>query len=209
MTERIRILIVDDHQMVRAGLRTMLELEPDFEVVGEVGDPRQALASVNELDPEIVLMDIKMPEMSGIELTRLLKEKRPDCSIVILTLYDEYLTQAIEAGADGYLQKDIKREELVRAIRAAHEGRSPLNLSLGQDRLAALAAAREGQGPALSERELAVLRLVASGASTTDIAEQLFLSQSSVKRSVAVIFEKLGVHNRSEAVSEAHKRNLI
>ncbi len=209
MTERIRILIVDDHQMVRAGLRTMLELEPDFEVVGEVGDPRQALASVNELDPEIVLMDIKMPEMSGIELTRLLKEKRPDCSIVILTLYDEYLTQAIEAGADGYLQKDIKREELVRAIRAAHEGRSPLNLSLGQDRLAALAAAREGQGPALSERELAVLRLVASGASTSDIAEQLFLSQSSVKRSVAVIFEKLGVHNRSEAVSEAHKRNLI
>ena len=209
MTERIRILIVDDHQLVRAGLRTMLELESDFEVVGEVGDPRQALASVDELDPEIVLMDIKMPEMSGIELTRLLKEKRPDCSIVILTLYDEYLTQAIEAGADGYLQKDIKREELVRAIRAAHEGRSPLNLSLGQDRLAALGAAREGQGLAMSERELAVLRLVASGAGTTAIAEQLFLSQSSVKRSVAVIFEKLGVHNRSEAVSEAHKRNLI
>ncbi len=209
MTERIRILIVDDHQLVRAGLRTMLELEPDFKVVGEVGDPRQALASVTELDPEIVLMDIQMPEMSGIELTRLLKEKRPDCSIVILTLYDEYLTQAIEAGADGYLQKDIKREELVRAIRAAHEGRSPLNLSLGQDRLAALAAAREGQGPAMSERELAVLRLVASGAGTTAIAEQLFLSQSSVKRSVAIIFEKLGAHNRSEAVSEAHKRNMI
>ncbi len=209
MTERIRILIVDDHQLVRAGLRTMLELEHDFEVVGEVADPRQALASVNELDPEIILMDIKMPEMSGLELTRLLKEKRPDCSIVILTLYDEYLTQAIEAGADGYLQKDIKREELVRAIRAAHEGRSPLNLSLSQSRLAALAAAHEGQGPLMSERELAVLKLVASGAGTTAIAEQLFLSQSSVKRSVAVIFDKLGVHNRSEAVSEAHKRNLL
>lgn len=209
MTERIRILIVDDHQLVRAGLRTMLELEHDFEVVGEVGDPRQALASVNELNPEIILMDIKMPEMSGLELTRLLKEKRPDCSIVILTLYDEYLTQAIEAGADGYLQKDIKREELVRAIRAAHEGRAPLNLSLSQSRLAALAAARQGQGPVMSERELAVLKLVASGAGTTAIAEQLFLSQSSVKRSVAVIFDKLGVHNRSEAVSEAHKRNLL
>ncbi len=209
MTERIRILIVDDHQLVRAGLRTMLEFEPDFNVVGEVGDPREAMASVAELDPEIVLMDIKMPGMSGIELTRLLKEKRPDCSVVILTFYDEYLTQAIEAGADGYLQKDIKREELVRAIRAAHEGRSPLNLSLSQDRLAALGAAREGQGLAMSERELAVLRLVASGAGTTAIAAQLFLSQSSVKRSVAVIFEKLGVHNRSEAVSEAHKRNLI
>ncbi len=207
--ERIRVFIVDDHQLVRAGLRTMLELEPDFQVVGEVGDPRDALASVTALDPAIVLMDIKMPEMSGLELTRLLKEKRPDCSVVILTFYDEYLTEAIEAGADGYLQKDIKREELVRAIRAAYEGRSPLNLSFGQDRLAALGAARDDQRLALSERELAVLRLVASGARTTAIAEQLSLSQSSVKRSVAVVFEKLGVHNRSEAVSEAHKRNLI
>ena len=209
MTERIRVFIVDDHQLVRAGLRTMLELEPDFQVVGEVGDPRDALPGVTTLQPEIVLMDIQMPEMSGIELTRLLKEKQPDCRIVILSFFDQYLAQAIEAGADGYLQKDIKREELVRAIRAAHEGRSPLNLSLGQDRLAALRATRDDEGPGMSKRELAVLKLVASGARTHAISEQLFLSESSVKRSVAVIFEKLGVHNRSEAVSEAHKQCLI
>jgi DNA-binding NarL/FixJ family response regulator len=126
----------------------------------------------------------------------------------MMTLYDEYLTQAIEAGAVGYLLKDIKREELIRAIRAAHEGRSPLNLSLSQDHLANLIA--EGQQQAqLSERELAIIRLIADGAPTREIARQLFLSEASVKRSIRLILEKLNVHNRSEAVSEAYKRRLI
>src|SRR4030067_1070125 len=136
--DAIRILLVDDHQVVREGLRRMLELETDFQVVGEAAEAKEALTQVELLSPEIILMDIKMPKVDGIELTRQLKEKYPVSKIIMLTLYDEYLTQAIEAGAVGYVLKDIKREELIRAIRAVHEGRSPLNRSLTQTQLTGL-----------------------------------------------------------------------
>ncbi|MBI2980678.1 MAG: response regulator transcription factor [Chloroflexi bacterium] len=208
--DNIRILIVDDHQVVREGLRRMLELEADLKVVGEASNAAEVLTQAGLLSPEVILMDIKMPGADGIEITRQLKEKYPACNVIMLTLYDEYLTQAIEAGAVGYLLKDIKREELVKAIRAVHEGRSPLNLSLSQKHLAELTVPAEGQQRAyLSERELVVLRLIADGVITRDIAKQLFLSEASVKRSVRIVFEKLGARNRSEAVSEAHKRKLI
>ncbi len=208
--DTIRILLVDDHQVVREGLRHMLELETDMEVVGEAADAKEAFTQVELLSPEVILMDIKMPGMSGIELTRQLKEKQPSCNVIMLTLYDEYLAQAIEAGAVGYLLKDIRREELIRAIRAVHQGRSLLDLSLSRDRLAELVAPAESkQRGYLSERELAILHLIADGVATKEIANQLFLSQASVKRSVGLIFEKLGVRNRSEAVSEAYKRSLI
>ena len=188
----------------------MLELEADMEVVGEAGDAKEALTQVELLSPEVILMDIKMPGIDGVELTRQLKEKQPSCNIIMLTLYDEYLTEAIEAGAVGYLLKDVKREELTRAIRAVHQGRSPLNLSLNRDQLAELAAPSENkQRGYLSERELDILRMIAGGVTTKEIADQLFLSQASVKRSVRLTFEKLGVRNRSEAVSEAYKRRLI
>jgi len=206
----IRILVVDDHQVVREGLRRMLELEVDIEVVGEAADAKEALTQVQLLSPEVILIDIKMPGIDGIELTRQLKEKQPACNVIMLTLYDEYLAEAIEAGAVGYLLKDIKRDELIRAIRAVHQGRSPLNLSLSRDRLAEFVAPAESKQRAyLPERELAILRLIADGVATKEIANQLFLSQASVKRSVRLILEKLGVHNRSEAVSEAYKRRLI
>ena len=208
--DTIRILLVDDHQVVREGLRHMLELEADMEVVGEAADAKEALTQVESLSPEVILMDIKMPGVDGIELTRQLKEKQPACNVIMLTLYDEYLTEAIEAGAVGYLLKDVKREELVRAIRAVHQGRSPLNLSLSRDQLAEFATPAESQQRAyLSEREMAILRMIADGVTTKEIANQLFLSQASVKRSVGLIFEKLEVRNRSEAVSEAYKRRLI
>jgi len=208
--DTIRILVVDDHQVVREGLRHMLELEADMKVVGEAGDAKEALTQVESLSPEVILMDIKMPGMDGIELTRQLTQKQPSCNVLMLTLYDEYLAQAIDAGAVGYLLKDIKREELVRAIRAVHEGRSPLDLSLSRDRLAELAAPAESkQRLYLSERELAILRLIADGVTTQEIANQLFLSEASVKRSVHLILDKLGVRNRSEAVSEGYKRRLI
>lgn len=208
--DTIRILLVDDHQVVREGLRRMLELEADFQIVGEVADTREALSQVALLVPEVVLMDIKMPGMDGIELTRQLKQEHPSCKVIMLTLYDEYLTEAIEAGAEGYLLKDIKREELAKAIRAVHQGRSPLNLSISPDRLAALAASADSQKrEILSERELAILRLIANGATTGEMASQLFLSEASIKRSVRLILEKLGAHNRSEAVSEAYRRKLI
>ncbi len=208
--DTIRILLVDDHQVVREGLRRMLELDADLRVVGEAANAKEALTQVESLSPEVILMDIKMPGMDGIELTRQLKEKYPSCSVIMLTLYDEYLTQAIKAGAKGYLLKDVNRDELLRAIRAVHEGRSPLNLSVSQDRLAELAAPAESQQQLhLSERQLTILRLIAGGVTTPEIAQQLFLSEASVKRSVRLILEKLGVHNRSEAVSEAYKKGLI
>jgi len=205
--DTIRILLVDDHQVVREGLRRMLELEADMTVVGEAADAKEALTQAESLSPEIVLMDIKMAGVDGIELTRQVKAKQPSCNVIMLTLYDEYLPEAIEAGAVGYLLKDVKRDELVRAIRAVHQGRSPLNLSLSRDRLAELVTVTESQQ--LSERELAILRLIAEGVTTKEIASQLFLSEASVKRGVHLIFEKLGVRNRSEAVSEAYKRKLI
>ena len=208
--EPVRILLVDDHQVVREGLRRMLELETDLKVVGEAGDAKEALAQVESLAPEVILMDVKMPGVDGIELTRQVKEKQPSCNIIMLTLYDEYLTQALEAGAVGYLIKDIKRDELIRAIRAVREGRSPLSLSVSQEQLAELAAPPESKQRAhLTERELTILRRIADGITTRKIASQLFLSEASVKRSVRLIFEKLAVHNRSEAVSEAYKRKLI
>jgi DNA-binding NarL/FixJ family response regulator len=208
--DTIKILIVDDHKVVCEGLRRMLELEEDIEVVGEASNAKEALSQAESLSPEVVLMDIKMPGTDGIELTRQLKERQPSCNVLMLTLYDEYLAQAIEAGAVGYLLKDIKREELIRAIRTVHEGRSPLGLSFSRERLAELAAPTESkQRLYLSERELAILRLIADGITTKEIANRLFLSQASVKRSVNTIFEKLSVHNRSEAVSEGYKRKLI
>jgi two-component system response regulator DevR len=206
----IRIMLVDDHQVVREGLRRMLELEPDIEVVGEASDARELLTQVDSFSPEIILMDIKLPEVDGIELTRQIKQKQPSCNVIMLTLYDEFLTQAIGAGATGYLLKDIKREELVKAVRTVHQGRSPLDLSLSREYLSELATPTEERRRfSLSEREMAVLRLIADGVTTREIASQLFFSQAAVKRSVGLIFDKLGVRNRSEAVAEAYKRKLI
>ena len=206
--DTIRVFLVDDHQVVREGLRRMLETEPDLEIVGEAGGAKEVLDQVKALSPEVILMDIKMPEVDGIELTRELKRKSPDTNVIMLTLYDEYLPQAIEAGAKGYLVKDINREELLKAIREVHEGRSPLYLSLTQERLAQLTTP-DNQQTTLSDRELSILRLIADGVTTEGITHQLFLSEASVKRSVRFIFDKLGVHNRSEAVAEAYKRRLI
>ncbi len=122
MKKNIRILVVDDHQVVREGLRRMLEQEGDMALIGQGANSEEALFQVEILSPNVVLMDIKMPGVDGIELTRQVKQKHPSCNVIILTLYDEYLTQAMEAGARGYLLKDIKREELTQAIRQVHHG---------------------------------------------------------------------------------------
>ena len=143
----------------------MLELESDFDIVGEAGTAKDVIDQVAALSPEVVLMDIKMPGIDGIELTRQLKSRFPSTKVIMLTLYDEYLSQAIEAGAKGYLVKDINREDLLKAIRAVHEGRSPLHLSLTQDKLTTLTS-RDDQPSKLSERELTILRLIADGVTT-------------------------------------------
>ena len=130
MKKDIQILLVDDHQVVREGLRHMLELEEDMEVVGEAADAEEALTQVESLFPEVILMDIKMPGMDGVELTRQLKEKQLPCNVIMLTLYEEYLAQAIEAGAAGYLLKDIARAELAQAIRQVHRGEVVISESI-------------------------------------------------------------------------------
>lgn len=206
--DTIRIMLVDDHEVVREGVRRMLELEQDMKVVAQASSGREALAQAKALSPEIVLMDIKMPGMDGIETTRLLKQQNPECKVVVLTLYSEYLSHAAQAGADGYIRKDLRREELIQAIRDVKEGRSPLHLSVEQGQLEGLVA---GVYSPLrySERELTVLRLVANGVSSREIAQQLAVSEATVKRALQQVFEKLGVRNRSEAVAEAMRRNLI
>ena len=130
MEKGIRILLLDDHQVVREGLQHMLKQEDDMEVVGQSADSEEALSQVATLSPEIILMDIKMPGVDGIELTRQLKEKQPSCSIIMLTLYDEYLAEAVEAGAVGYLLKDAKRAELTQAIRKVHRGEIVISESI-------------------------------------------------------------------------------
>jgi DNA-binding NarL/FixJ family response regulator len=208
----IRVLLVDDHQVVREGLRRMLELEDDIRVVGEATNVQEALRLAELHCPDVVLMDIKMSGGDGIEGTRLLKEKRPDCKIIMLTLYEEYVAQAIEAGAVGYLLKDIKREELSQTIRVAHQGQSPLDASLTRKLVGEftdLARGRARQEPSLSERQMDILRLVAAGATNKQIASQLFLSGTTVKREMHSLFAKLEVNSRSKAVSEAYKRKLL
>ncbi len=205
MSKDIRILLVDDHEIVRHGLRRMLELEEDMKVVGDCGDADEAFCQAEMLSPDIVLMDIKMPEKDGIETTRLLKEKQPACEIIMLTMYDEYLAQAIEAGAVGYLLKDVKRDELLRAIRGVYHGRLAPNKGITKF----THSIRDSEEPYLSERELEILRLIANGATTKEIGAQLFLSEATVKRDVQRIFDKLGARNRSEAVAEACRRKIV
>ena len=167
--DTIRILLVDDHQVVREGIRRMLEIEPDLKIVGEAASAKEALLQVEALSPAVILMDIKMPGVDGISLTREITARFPASNIIMLTLYDEYLPQAIEAGAKGYLLKDIRRDELLRAIRGVIEGRSPIHLSLSQERLAELVATTDSkQRTPLLERELTMLRLIANGATTKE-----------------------------------------
>ncbi|MBI4199635.1 MAG: response regulator transcription factor [Chloroflexi bacterium] len=203
----IRLLLVEDHQIVREGLRRMLELEGDIRIVGECANGEEALRQTSALAPDVVLTDLKMPGMGGLEFIRRLKAVRPECRALVLTFYDEFLADALQAGAAGYLLKDLQREELVQAVRAVHQGRSPLHLTVDRDRLAALTSAPPGQD--VSEQERAVLRLVAQGVPTRDIARQLAYSESTVKRSLRRAMEKLGAHNRAEAVAEAVRRSLI
>ena len=206
--EVIRIMVVDDHQIVREGLRRMLELEPDMQVVAEASNADEANAQVRTTNPDIILMDIKMPGVDGIALTRQLIKDRPELKILVLTLYDEYLSDAVGAGAVGYLHKDLKRGEMVQAIRTVYGGRSPVYLNLERDSLTKFAGP-EGTRTVFSERETNIMRLVATGSSGKEIAQQLAISETTLRRTLRQVFDKLGARNSSEAVAEALKQQLI
>jgi DNA-binding NarL/FixJ family response regulator len=211
--EAIRILIADDHPVVREGLFAMLSRESDFEVVGEARDGVEAVNKAKELSPEVVLMDLRMPELDGVEAMNQIKSAKPNTKFIILTTYsdDDYIFRGIEAGARGYLLKDAPREELFKAIRAVHRGESliqPVVASKVLDRLTELSR-RAPSGEELSERELEVLRLMAKGAANKEIGVELSIAQSTVKTHISTIFQKLGVNDRTEAVTEALKKGII
>ena len=211
--ENIRIMIADDHPVVREGLITMIGREEGFEVIGEAKDGAEAVSKAKELKPDIVLIDLRMPEMDGVEAIREISAIEPDIKFIILTTYsdDEYIFRGIEVGARAYLLKDAPREELFRAIRTVYRGESliqPVVASKVLDRFAELS--RHAQAPeTLSEREIEVLKLMAKGAANKEIATQLSITNSTVKTHITSIFQKLNASDRTEAVTLAIKRGII
>jgi DNA-binding NarL/FixJ family response regulator len=211
--EPIRIVIADDHPVVREGIISMIEREPDFKVIGEAKDGREAVRLALELKPDIVLIDLRMPELDGVEAISEISAIDPDIKFIILTTYsdDEYIFRGIEVGARAYLLKDAPREDLFKAIRAVYQGESliqPVVASKILDRFAELS--RQAQAPGtLSEREIEVLTLVAKGAANKEIATQLNITNSTVKTHITSIFQKLNASDRTEAVTQAIKKGII
>lgn len=206
----IRVMLVDDHQMVRNGLGTFLLVHDDLELVGEAGDGEQALTTFERVDPDVVLMDLKMPRMDGVEATRALLKRDPELRIIALTSFkDEALIrEALDAGAIGYLLKDVDANDLAEAIRAANRGEPTL---APEAAWALFKAARRGRelGDDLTEREREVLVLLVDGLTNREIADRLYISDSTVKTHVSNILSKLGVATRTEAVSLALQKGLI
>jgi DNA-binding NarL/FixJ family response regulator len=208
MTESTRILIVDDHPVVRDGLKGMLASQAEFEVVGEAADGVQAVVLVQQLAPQVVLMDLRMPVMDGVEAITQIRAGHAPAYILVLTTYDTDadILRAIEAGATGYILKDAPREELYRAIRATAQGQSYLSPSVATRLMGQLRAPTE---TALSQREAEVLIWVAGGASNKEIARHLHISEATVKSHLLHIFSKLGVNDRTQAVTLAVQKGII
>jgi len=206
--ERIKILMADDHPVVRAGIRGMLETQPEFQVVSEAENGREAFEQIAKFNPDVVLMDLRMPEMDGVEAIGKIKEKYPDINVLVLTTYDTDadIVRAVEAGATGYLLKDAPREELFRAVRATAKGETVLAPVVAA-RL--MGKVRDHGDQALSAREIDVLLLVARGASNQDVAEKLHVSTATVKSHLIQIYQKLGVSDRTAAVTTAIERGII
>jgi DNA-binding NarL/FixJ family response regulator len=204
------MVIVDDHPVVRDGLRGVFAGSDEFAVVGEAGNGAEALVVVDRGGVDVVLMDLRMPTMGGVEAIALLKERHPDVHVLVLTTYDtdRDVLPAIEAGATGYLLKDAPRDELIAGVRAAYEGRSVLAPSVAR-RLMGLVGARGRQNDELSPRELDILRLVAQGDTNRVVAQKLFISEATVKTHLLHLYDKLGARDRASAVATAYQRDLL
>lgn len=212
MSESIRMLIADDHTIVRSGLRLLLEAEPDIQVVSEAVNGNEALAMVERLHPDVVLMDIAMPDMDGFEATRQIKSRWPDIQVLVLTMHrqDEYFFEMLKAGASGYILKGAETDELLHAVRVVSRGEvylhSIMARRLVQDYLGRLG---ETSTPSLSPREKEILNLLAEGYSNKEIAEQLVISPSTVHTHTNNIMGKLELNSRHELIQYARQRGLI
>jgi DNA-binding NarL/FixJ family response regulator len=211
----IRLLIIDDHEMVREGLRAMLAKEHDFEIVGDAANAEQAYELIARLHPDVILLDIRLPGVSGIEVCRTVTERYPETAVIILTTFtDETLVaQCIQAGARGFIVKDIERFDLKRSIRAVARGEAAIDPKAAVAVLAQLRRApQKSNEPApelLSPQQLVILRLIAQGFSSREIATQLYLSENTVKGYVQEMLHRLGVKNRTEAVMAAVKQGWL
>ncbi|MDD4859304.1 MAG: response regulator transcription factor [Dehalococcoidales bacterium] len=214
--EKIRIVIADDHAVVREGTRTLLEREPDMMVLGEARDGEEVVQLIKDLRPDVAILDISMPKLNGIEVTRQIKPLCPATAVLILTAYDndEYVFALLEAGAAGYLLKDARGREIIDAVRAVHAGESVLHPVIARKVInqmlpAASHPAKEKPETDLSEREVEILKLAASGLGNKDIGEKLSISVRTVQGHMNSIFNKLCVGSRTEAVFQGVKRGLL
>ncbi len=216
MKKAITILMAEDHVLVRESIRQSLEREPNFKVVGEAGDGAQAVAMAKKLKPDVILMDISMPKLNGIEATKQIKKFQPSAVILILTAYDyeQYIFPLLEAGAAGYLLKDVTSRELINAINTVHKGDVVLHPVIARKLMSRVQNVSDGyadkEGYALlTDREIVVLKMAAQGMSNGAIADELHLSVRTIDSYFGTIFNKLAVGTRTEAVIQAMKRGCI
>jgi len=215
----IRVLLVDDQALFREGLETLLSVHQDIQVVGHASNGQEAVRVAGKTQPDVVLMDVRMPELDGVRATRLLKENQPQCRVIVLTTFDddEYIFDALRLGAVGYLLKDVASAQLVEAIRAAARGESILEPSVAAKVIAEFSRVSSLVPPAqmeslvepLSERELEILSLIARGASNKEIASQLYIAEGTVKNHVTHILGKLDVRDRTRAALKAKELNIL
>jgi DNA-binding NarL/FixJ family response regulator len=218
MTDPIRILLVDDQRLMREGLRTLLELEPDLQVIGEAGDGQAALDAYAAIEPNVVLMDIRMPGMDGVEATRRMRERWPGARVIILTTFDDDASvfEGLRAGALGYMLKDVSGHDLAEAVRTVAGGGALIEPSVARRVLAEFARlappARSpdtGLAEPFSEREQEIVRLLAAGLSNREIGDRLCLAEGTVKNYVTTILQKLGARDRTQAALRAREMGLI
>jgi DNA-binding NarL/FixJ family response regulator len=215
----IRVLLVDDQALFREGLEILLSVHEDLQVIGQASNGKEALEVATKVQPDVVLMDVRMPIMDGVRTTRHLKEVLPQCKVIVLTTFDddEYIFDALRMGAMGYLLKDVASAQLVEAIRAASRGESILEPSVAAKVIAEFtrvsrlvpSVKMEQLVDPLSERELEILGLIARGASNREIADQLFIAEGTVKNHVTSILGKLGVRDRTQAALKARELGLL
>ncbi|MEV6879666.1 response regulator transcription factor [Amycolatopsis sp. NPDC051128] len=206
----VRVLVVDDQRLVREGIASLLDIQPGISVVGMAATGREAIERTLALGPDVVLMDVRMPEMDGVEAVAVLRRRAPDCRVVMLTTFDdeEYVVQALRAGAAGYLLKDLPAAELAESVRLAHAGVTQLDRTAARHVAAALSG-HPAPSDALTSRETEVLRMVATGATNREIAAKLFLSEGTVKNHISRVLGRLGLRDRTQAAVYARDRGLI